>query len=551
MNCDVKALIEQGDNLFGKRGQLLSLWQEVAENFYPERADFTTTRNVGQDFADNLVTSVPLLIRRDLGNSLGTMMRPTSIQWFHTTTDSEDQLEQGDKQWLEWANGVQKRAMYDRRSMFTRASKESDHDLASFGQSVKTVELNRNADGLLFRCWHLRDCAWAEDASGKVNTVHRKWKPCAIDLINMFGERCHKKVGDMMVGPARNPYGTVNCRHIVLPAENFDGEYLGKGRPGIKFVSIYIDVDNQHVMEIVGQRWFMYIVPRWQTVSGSPYAYSPATVCALPDARLLQAMTLTLLEAGEKAANPPMVSVQGALRSDLAIYAGGVTFVAEEYDERTGDAIRPLYNDKNGIPYGMEMRADLRATLQEAFFLDKLTLPERGPEMTAYEVGQRVQDYIRQASPLFEPLEDEDNGAVCETVFEVMLAAGAFGSVEDIPENLRGADIKFKFESPLHDAIDRQKVTKFTDASQLIAAAVALDPTAPAQVDIKTAFRDAMSVVVPAKWMRSEQDADAIIEAQQEAQQTQELLATIQQGGEAAKAVGEGSAALGPEALAA
>lgn len=551
MNCDVKALIEQGDNLFGKRGQLLSLWQEVAENFYPERADFTTTRNVGQDFADNLVTSVPLLIRRDLGNSLGTMMRPTSIQWFHTTTDNEDQLEQGDKQWLEWANGVQKRAMYDRRSMFTRASKESDHDLASFGQSVKTVELNRNADGLLFRCWHLRDCAWAEDASGKVNTVHRKWKPCAIDLINMFGERCHKKVGDMMVGPARNPYGTVNCRHIVLPAENFDGEYLGKGRPGIKFVSIYIDVDNQHVMEIVGQRWFMYIVPRWQTVSGSPYAYSPATVCALPDARLLQAMTLTLLEAGEKAANPPMVSVQGALRSDLAIYAGGVTFVAEEYDERTGDAIRPLYNDKNGIPYGMEMRADIRATLQEAFFLDKLTLPERGPEMTAYEVGQRVQDYIRQASPLFEPLEDEDNGAVCETVFEVMLAAGAFGSVEDIPENLRGADIKFKFESPLHDAIDRQKVTKFTDASQLIAAAVALDPTAPAQVDIKTAFRDAMSVVVPAKWMRSEQDADAIIEAQQEAQQTQELLATIQQGGEAAKAVGEGSAALGPEALAA
>ena len=136
-------------------------------------------------------------------------------------------------------------------------------------------------------------------------------------------------------------------------------------------------------------------------------------------------------------------------------------------------------------------------------------------------------------------------------MFEVMMAAGAFGSPEDIPQNLRGADIKFKFESPLHDAIERQKVTKFFDASQMIAQAVALDPTAPAQVDIKTAFRDAMSVVVPAKWMRSEQDAEDIIEAQQEAQQTQELLATIQQGGEAAKAVGEGSAALEPQEMAA
>ena len=551
MTGDVSALIARGDHLFGKRETLLTFWQEVAENFYPERADFTVTRVPGQDFAENLVTSTPLLTRRDLGNSLGTMMRPTSIQWFHTTTDREDDIEQGDKQWLEWANGVQKRMMYDRRSQFTRASKESDHDIAAFGQSVKTVELNRNADGLLFRCWHLRDCAWAEDCNGQINTVHRKWKPCAIDLVNMFGPACHSKVGDMMVGSQKKPYAEVNCRHIVMPAEDYDGEFLGKGRPGVKYVSVYIDVDNKHIMEAVGQRWFMYVIPRWQTVSGSQYAYSPATVCALPDARLLQAMTLTLLEAGEKAVNPPMVSVQGALRSDLAIYAGGVTFVAEDYDERSGDPLRPLYNDKNGIPYGMEMRNDIRATLQEAFFLDKLTLPERGPEMTAYEVGQRVQDYIRQASPLFEPLEDEDNGAVCETVFEVMLAAGAFGSVEDIPENLRGADIKFKFESPLHDAIDRQKVTKFTDASQLIAAAVALDPTAPAQVDIKTAFRDAMSVVVPAKWMRSEQDADAIIEAQQEAQQTQELLATIQQGGEAAKAVGEGSAALGPEALAA
>jgi hypothetical protein len=51
----------------------------------------------------------------------------------------------------------------------------------------------------------------------------------------------------------------------------------------------------------------IYVIPRWQTVSGSQYAYSPATVAALPDARLIQAMTLTFFEAGEKATNPPMV----------------------------------------------------------------------------------------------------------------------------------------------------------------------------------------------------------------------------------------------------
>jgi hypothetical protein len=45
-------------------------------------------------------------------------------------------------------------------------------------------------------------------------------------------------------------------------------------------------------------------------------------------------MTLTLLEAGEKFTNPPMIAVQEAIRSDVAIYAGGITWVDKDYDER-------------------------------------------------------------------------------------------------------------------------------------------------------------------------------------------------------------------------
>lgn len=36
---DAKAVIARGDQLFEKRGSLLSLWQEIADNFYVERAD--------------------------------------------------------------------------------------------------------------------------------------------------------------------------------------------------------------------------------------------------------------------------------------------------------------------------------------------------------------------------------------------------------------------------------------------------------------------------------------------------------------------------------
>jgi hypothetical protein len=553
---DVKALIERGDTLFSKRGTLLSLWQETADAFYPERADFTITRTLGDDFASHLTTSYPLLIRRDLGNSLGTMMRPTSIDWFQMRAEREEYEDQPAKAWLEYATSIQKRAMYDRKSLFTRASKESDHDIAAFGQSVKTVELNRNADGLLYRCWHLRDVAWCENSEGKIDTVHRKWKPTCAELCQIFGDKVHSKVRDMLTGPKKEPYKQLNVRHIVMAAEEYGDERWtarrGDGELRTPYVSIYLDVDNQHVIEATGQSYFMYVIPRWQTVSGSQYAFSPASVCGLPDARLLQAMTRTLLEAGEKATNPPMVGVQEAIRGDIAVYAGGITWVDAAYDERLGEVLRPLTQDKSGFPIGKDAARDIMMTLREAFFLDKLSLPERGPEMTAYEVGQRVQDYIRQASPLFEPLEDEDNGATCEVTFELLMRHGAFGPAEEIPQSIRGKEIGFRFESPLHEAIERQKGSKFQEALGLLGLVANVDPAAAQQLDIVTAFRDTLlSIGMPAKWARSEEEVQKLVEAAEQEKQAAGLLEALGQGADVAQKIGDAGQSLNAEAMAA
>lgn len=543
---EVKALIERGDQLFSKRGTLLSLWQEISDQFYPERADFTVTRTLGDDFAAHLSTSTPVLNRRDLGNSLGTMMRPTNLDWFHMRADREEYEDQPAKAWLEYATGIQKRAMYDRRSLFVRASKEADHDIATFGQAVKTVELNRNADGLLYRCWHLRDVAWCENSEGKIDTVHRKWKPTAADLCALFPGKVHSKVAECLSGPNKEPYREFNVRHIVMPADDYDEDYVGKGRK-VPYVEMFIDVDNAHMIEATGLSYFKYIIPRWQTVSGSQYSFSPATICGLPDARLLQAMTRTLLEAGEKFTNPPMVAVQEAIRGDISIYAGGITWVDAQYDERLGEVLRPLTQDKSGVPIGMDLTREVKLGLQEAFFLNRLALPERGPEMTAYEVGARVQDWIRQASPLFEPLEDEDNGAICETTFELLMAHGTFGPAEDIPQSIRGREIGFRFESPLHQAIERQKSTMFTEALGLLAQAAQTSPEAAVQLDVTGAFRDTLlSIGTPAKWVRSEEQVQAEVEAAAQQKQAADVLGALGAGADVAQKIGDAGRSLDP-----
>ncbi|WP_246884497.1 portal protein [Pseudomonas chlororaphis] len=298
-------------------------------------------------------------------------------------------------------------------------------------------------------------------------------------------------------------------------------------------------------MEEVGSFTTVYTVPRWQTVSGSQYAYSPATVAALADARLIQSMTRVLLEAGEKAVTPPMLAVTEAIRGDISVYAGGITSIDSQYDERLGEVLRPLAMDRSGIPLGLNMQQDTRQMIAEAFFLNKLSMPVDTGQMTAYEVGQRVQEYIRQALPIFEPMETDYNGELCEQTFEILMRAGAFGPQQDIPPSLSQANIQFSFESPLHDAIEAQKGTTLMQAKGLLAQVVDLDPTTPLLFDAKQALRDSLEGIgVPAAWLNSEEEVAEASAAQEEQAQAQQQLQQIAQGGEIAKQYAEAGQAM-------
>lgn len=532
----IKALKDRGEQLFTKRNGLMSLWQELAENFYPERADFTNIRNIGDDMASHLITSSPAIARRDLGNAFGSMLRPTAKQWNHMGTNRPDKEDTEAKQWLQWATKLQRNAMYDRPAQFNRATKEGDHDFAAFGQCVISTELNHKTNTLLYRNWHLRDVAWVEDESGEVATVFRKWKPTAIELKAIFGNKIHEKVAGKL---EKNPYDEINVYHIVMSSEHYQ-DLEGAQKINQPFVSIYIDVDNDHFMEEVGQWVNMYTIPRWATVSGSQYAHSPATVTALGDARLIQTMTSTILEAGEKATNPPLLAIQEAIRSDISIYAGGITWVDAEYDERLGEVLRPMSQDSSGLGFGLEVQDGIREQIMEAFFLNKLNLPPSGgPDMTAYEVGQRVQEYIRNALPLFEPMEADYNGRLCETTFEILSRAGAFGDPRKIPKSIQGSDIRFTFESPLHEATEKAKVGQFMEAQQILAQAINLDPSTAYIVDGKKATRDVLEAVAPSEWLHTESDVDDMIARQEQAQQTQQMLDQMEQGATIAKDLGQ------------
>lgn len=533
MHQDAKSLKGRGDHLFTSKRPLDSRNQEIADHFYPERADFTVTRDIGGDWADHLMTGYPSMVRRDLANSLGSMLRPRAKEWFNVRSSAFDDKGDEDsesREWLQWATGLQRRAMYDRKSKFTKAVKEGDHDFATFGGACISVELNRRDMALLYRCWHLRDVAWSEDAFGDIGEIHRNWKPTVTELCEYFPGTVHQKLKDRK---DKEPFAQVNVRHVVIKTDTY-GEQARFRQP---WVSMFIDCENEHIMQEVGSWTQIYVLPRWATISGSQYPYSPAAMIALPDARLIQAMTLTMLDAGERAASPPMIGVAEAIRGDLQLYAGGFTAVDAEYDERLGEVLRPLTQDFRGLPYGMDLTDRTGDMIRNAFYLNQINMPPHdGPEMTAFEVGQRVQEYIRGALPLFEPMEDEYNGQVCDMSFEVLMRNGAFGAPQNIPEAIRGSDTTYEFESPLREMIERQKGQTFLEAKAMITEAADIEPSSTNILDFGRTLRDVLhGVGTPEKWMRSEAEVAELAQADQQKQEIAEGLAAMQGGGDAAQ----------------
>lgn len=537
----VQQLKQQGGSLFDGRGTLLSLWQEICDQFFPSRADFILQRNLGTEFAANLMTSYPLIVHRDLANTFSSMLRPSAKDWFKTVSKRQDKVDTDGKQWLAWFTKMQKNAMYDRVAMFSRATKEADNDFAALGQAVLQCRYvrpkNGNTPHLHHRCWHLRDVAWSENEYGIIGPVYRKWHPIAFDVAQHFPDKVHE---DTARQAREKPFETVEIWHCVLPTELFDS-LEGVERIPQPYVQVFFDPHHEIVLELTGSWVMEYVIPRWATVSGSQYAHSPATIAALPDGRLIQSITRVLLEAGEKAVNPPIVGVREMIRSDLNYQAGGFTALDPEYEGKVSEALHQLMPETKGLNFGLELVKDIREQLKEAFFLNKLNLPptQGGRDMTAYEVGQRVQEFIRNALPLFEPVETDYNGGICETDMKLILHNDPEVR-KSIPDSLKmGLDLPdafgFVFESPLREAVDKAKVGQWQEATQIITSAQALDQSAAFIIDGKKGLRDVLDAVVPADWLRSEDVVDKMSSDAHAAAKSQQLLDLLGQGGKAAK----------------
>lgn len=452
---------EREDRLIARYGRLKSArlpwdshFESLARVMHVRRQGFITQETAGDRRTDEIYDSTPMQARRALASAIDGLLKPKTSRWVATRVDDDevDNLDET-KDWLRQADDLMLAAIYNPAARFQQSSGEVDDDLATFGTGVLHTTKHPKLNRLRFVSRHLARSYIMVDHDGAAIGLFSSERMAARDAEQFFRDRGAKagEVAEKLLAD-KKPDEKVEYVHIVIARTNRDVSRIGPAH--MPFASLWIEVTKKELVLESGFEEFPFAIPRWDTASGETYGRSPGMI-ALPDANTLQAMGKTLLKAGQHAVIPPLFAPSDSMTSAKLI-SGRINFYDLEAasQSRISAPIFPLNTGAN-MPLGREMQNDTRDLVWAAFFRSVLNLPTGGPEMTATEIIERKEEFVRTIGPVFGRLESDYLAPVVERVFAVMLREGA---LPEIPEALQGRNVRFEFRSPV------EKIRKQIDA---------------------------------------------------------------------------------------
>lgn len=459
MKYNAEAIIDALNSLRGDRAQLNELWQEVSEVLAPERMGFTRgslTRSKRR--MQKVFDTTPMIAQRGLVNALGAMMRPKSAapgKWFDIVPDDEDLLDDGEtKSWLSMCEERLWKALYNPKARFIEATGEIDGDIVTFGSGVGYVGVRPDMSGLMFRAFHMANVYVEVDSLNQPECYYVIERLTVKQAAGRFGEENLGRELQDLLRKSQDNRGRSQEKHefIWKTGPRHERNPALENQENMPFYSVVVDVTSKHIVQTGGFQQMPFFFPRWDTRSGETYGRGPG-VLALPDTLTLQQMGKTMLRGLHRAVDPPWLLPSDSMVNAPQLRPGGVSY----YDAR---AIRNLgmsqpfqqMDSRAQIPWGLDAQQMGREQIFAMFYRNVLNLPVQGPQMTATEVIQRREEFVREIGAVFGRLESDYTGPMVETAFNIMLENGGFGPVKEIPEALQGSDVTFRFASPVEKA---------------------------------------------------------------------------------------------------
>lgn len=433
-------------------------WSTISEYMLPGQSGIfvgethtSTTRPIGASTpggkkTSRLFDSTAIQANSDLASAIhGTLTNPAT-KW--SKIRFKDESLNNDHEAVAWMEAV--------NNQIHSALNESNFDTevaknykvyTSLGSMALIHESAGDEDDanskLKFKAVHLSEIVWEENSEGRADTVFRSFRMTAKQAAQQFGE---ENLSDNMRQKAEDkPNDEVRFIHAILPRKKSEVRLndLGLAQPKERpIASLYIDMEDKHIVQEGGYYEFPVHVVRWETMPGERYGRGPGHI-ALPDVRTLNRAKELGLHALNKAINPPMLATRRDVVGSLDLRPGQITVMNDI------NGIRPLENTAR-FDVTQFATQDMQQSIKSIFYLDKLLLPPRTEtgEMTAHEIQVRTEQMQRVLGPTLGRLNAELLSPLIERTFNILLRSG---SLPEVPAQIKeiGLDVEIIFVNQL------------------------------------------------------------------------------------------------------
>jgi len=530
-----KHIIQQFEQAESERRTFDDLFQQVSDLVLPRR-DFNTARTRGQKRHNKVFDSTAIWANERLAATLHAFLTNAATPWLSLKIKDDEELNSLNsvRRWLDQIAQLLLSDFGSHRTMFESSIWELYLEEAAFGTSCMFV--GDSTDDLKFMTRPLSECFIREDHRGQIDTVFRRFDWTAHQMAGFYGqERLPTKVREAL---DKEPNKLQPLLHVVMP--NDDRNPRLKDTTNKPFSSIHIWLPGKEILLEGGFDEFPFMVPRWSKVPGENYGRSQA-MTVLPDIKMLQAMSKTVLKAAQKVTDPPLMVPDDGFIGPLKTRPGGTNY----FRAGSRDRIEPLVTNGR-VDIGIDMMNQRREQIMRAFFID-LTQLRESDRMTATEIIDRRENRFRLMSPMISRLQTE---LLVPLIQRVLSIKARNGQLPPAPQVISGAgtedvEVDIEFVSPAAVAQRATRLDNINRWLRVVLPVLELDPEAVVNIDTNQLVRVLGRLTnIPPQLMTAEEQAAAAREQMQQNQQGQQLVEQLRSGGEAVQSAAEGGQAL-------
>jgi hypothetical protein len=526
---DLDNLIRRFERARAGRSNFETTWQEIAERVLPQMSDFTSKRSPGEKRTEYMYDATAALAAQKAVSAISAFAWPSNQRYQKLTTDNPALNKSNRvKTYFDEVTDRLFRARYSPRAAFESQMGEAGMQFMVFGTGLVFIDDNIGT-ALRYKAMHLAQTYLTESAGGTVDTIYRCWSWS----LRQIEQRWPGKLPpDLAAKLQQYPDHEVEVAHCVMPRTDYDPGWLGyRGWP---WASVYFLPGQRSVLDEGGYRSWPFAVMRYMTSTGEVYGRSPAWL-ALTNIKVLNTMKRSILQAAQKAVDPPLLASEDGVLGAFSQVPGALNFGG--LGSNGEELVKPLHTGAK-VELGLEMMDKEREIIGSAFLMDVFRVLIENPQMTATQTLELLNERATIMSPIVGRIESEGLGPMTEREIEILATAG---QLPEMPPELIEAQGEYKIEytSPMRKAMRASEAVAINRTLESVLPMAEVDPSVLDPFDLPEMAREIAEIMgVPAKCIR---DAEAIKARQEERAGQQETAQML----EAAPLVTQAAANLG------